>query len=156
MARAGRSGSRAQRFGDLISDVDASLLRGPLSEAQIGDVREWAAKEAGDEVSLTHLVEHQSIRVDATPWHDHLSASPPLRDGLAGSGVITRYDVFEVAQESHRSQTWIPLLNASYAWGQGRNGYGPTRLTKIHDVAAQRNTDLSSPWRMRSVGCTRG
>lgn len=54
--------------------------------------------------------------------------------------LISRRDLFDLAAETHPSNSWIPLLAASYAWGHDLDGYGPARLQKI--LTANDLTDI--------------
>lgn len=47
------------------------------------------------------------------------------------TGVITRADVFQVAAEDGIERARWRLFVASYVWGQGKNGYGLSRLSRI-------------------------
>lgn len=143
MARTGRSRTRAQRFEDLPAKADHALVHSPLTETQIEVLVDWAKSSAEDQQSLSDLVEFQPIPMNAASWHEHLSVSPQLRETIGVTGKLSRHDVFAVARSAQSTKNWLPLLNASFAWGQGKNGYGPSRLTKIYDGAGQRGVDLN-------------
>lgn len=74
------------------------------------------------------------ITYDRDQWsgvlHPSLSNEP---------GVITRGDVFTLAEKwrrTGRSADLIDIFTACYVWGMGTSGYGPHRLQKIVDTAA--------------------
>lgn len=46
---------------------------------------------------------------------------------------LSRNDVTAVARRCRETNDWLPLLITSYAWGYGRRGVGPARLSRIFD-----------------------
>lgn len=73
-----------------------------------------------------------SVRILPSRWS--AVAGPYWPEGLGARDTptaVTRQDLFGLAAQADGS--WMPLLTATYAWGQGTSGYGPTRLRKILD-----------------------
>lgn len=143
----GRRPRQHERFSGLAGDADEVLGEGPLSQAQVEPFRAWASEALKDASSVEQFVEEHPVNVNAARWHGFLDASPRLMTVIDERGAIRRRDVVEVAHESARSRRWIPLLHASFAWGQGKNGYGPARLTQIHDAAARADVNIEDALR---------
>lgn len=138
-----RQGRQADRFSGLIADADRVLGPEPLSPAQVQPLGSWANDAVVRASSVEHFVEEQAIVVDAAAWKSHLKGTLRL-EGVIQHGAITRRSVVGVAHESARAGQWTPLLHASYAWGQGKNGYGPSRLTRIKEEADRAGVDIEA------------
>lgn len=63
---------------------------------------------------------------DISPWPQEFV---PVNE--AGSSVVTRGEVVKTARRCSETGTWEELLVASFVWGVGPVGYGPSRLSKL-------------------------
>lgn len=143
MTRHGLYLPRSARLRKLTPTADEALLGGePLTVSQVQSFRGWVGQCAMGSSTVEDAVADKVIPLNAEKWSDYLRDSPGLQDLVANRTGITRRDVSQVALESLRTRKWTPLFTASYAWGQGLNGYGPSRLSRIVATAAQRDIDL--------------
>ena len=138
-----RSGaSRASQHLPHVAGADAALLDRPvLTPTQRENLLTWA-EPAATSRDLDGLVDEHSVPLNATAWREHLSRVPGLLDAVTETGRVSRRDVNTVAADCERAEEWTPLLIASFAWGQGTNGYGPRRLSDIRAHAATQRLDL--------------
>ncbi len=89
-------------------------------------------------------MDDHSVPLKAEPWRYLLAATPTLLQSVTDTGRISRNDVANAAASCPGTGSWMSLLDASYAWGQSRNGYGPSRLRAIHRGAATRGVDIEA------------
>lgn len=110
----------------LDTDVEAEAERFPLKrehEAAVQAAIEKARRQLGGD-----SVDGHSVSFDPDRWSAVLGALPPH---CVVSGKISRGDIFVVAGRGRDEDNLWRLFVCSYVWGQGNNGYGPARLSKI-------------------------
>jgi hypothetical protein len=110
----------ARREADFhrISDYDADRLRALC----IGKLR-----DLGD----GGLRSHATV-FSAAAWR----GLPGLPDALLARGRVSRGDVLDIGKRVlARDLSPVVLLAASFAWGTGMTGYGPSRYREIVDTA---------------------
>lgn len=124
--------TRRSRYEPLIDQADAALLAVPLLQDQKAHLRAWATAQAGGETTdLGALVDEQRVPLNVSTWGDLLHEAPIMLVAAQQTGYVARRHVRAVARECATAGRWAPLLAASYAWGQGSNGYGPYRLRNV-------------------------
>ncbi|TDC61557.1 hypothetical protein E1258_11070 [Micromonospora sp. KC207] len=115
------------------SPFDRGVVEGGLTPGE----RDWFRRQRRERAQssvcryadVTELTDQHRIPVDLTRWAQ-LGEHLPVPPG-AGPVPVSRRDVTEVARHCRENRVWLPLLAASFAWGWGRRGFGPTRLTWI-------------------------
>lgn len=123
--------SPSRHRGDAAA-ADKALLEEPLSSSEVAQLAKWLAEQCHASGRAGHeLVDQQQVSVFLPAWERLLARWAPQLT-LPGSS-LTRQDVFDIADTT--KDTWVPLLVASYAWGQGANGYGPHRMAQVIDSA---------------------
>lgn len=142
--QSGRRGSRRGRYLPFAAQADAALLERSLTEQQRDRLLAWAGTHEAAAGGVENIVESHTVSLKADTWRDLLKDAPDLLQAATKTGGISRKDVTAVATSSADTDEWVPLLNASYAWGQGRNGYGPSRLRAIHAGAASAGVDIET------------
>ena len=134
--------SRSERYRPNIGTADAALLKEPLTAAQQEHLRAWLRTTAPTGLFDALVDDDYAIPVNAIAWREQLGAAPSILEVVSDTGYVSRGDVRRVAADCARTEAWTPLLVASYAWGQGRNGYGPRRLSDIRAGATAAGRDL--------------
>jgi Putative 8-oxoguanine DNA glycosylase OGG-like protein len=111
---------------------DVSVVQNGL----LSDEREWfEAKrlvlDSTNGRAAADIVAEHTVDVPAAQWTQY---SELLGSHMAfPAGELSRGDLFELAQHhlANAGSTWLEVLGASYVWGYGPNGLGPTRLARI-------------------------
>lgn len=106
-----------------VSDVDRAVLAGGLQPDEVEQLQ-LRRQACHADKSAADVVREHAIKYRPERWTD-LQELLPITAEL---GRITRGDARSVAAAGHESGHWLPLLVASFIWGQGLNGYGPARL----------------------------
>jgi hypothetical protein len=135
-----RAGTRA-RLERHVDDADRLLQDWLPSPEGLCALQGWLTSHG---VQESHGVDPGRHEVCIIPSHWAAVAGPhwPEELGTGGSPTaLSRQDLFDLAAKADGS--WIPLLAATYAWGQGISGYGPARLRKILD--SNDPTELDRP-----------
>ena len=109
-----------------VSEVDRDVLTVGLRTTEIDRLQQLRRAGHGDQPA-DEIVSGHTIKFDPQRW----TALGDLLPDTAATGLISRADVGAVAVACSRSGRWLPLLVASYVWGQGLIGYGPARLERI-------------------------
>ena len=118
MARAGAHIEDAQT-------LDAALATHRLTDPTIGRATAALRKLGPD--GPTIVAEHT---IDITPpaW---ARLGPDLCRHIPSTGSISRADLYAAAHGARADGNWLPVFVATFAWGQGRNGYGAYRTEQI-------------------------
>jgi hypothetical protein len=95
----------------------------PEHEPAVRDAIEAARRQLGGDSVDFHAVSFKPER-----WEPVLDALPPW---CVAKGRISRGDIVGVARRGRDAEVLWELFVASYVWGQGNNGYGSYRLTRI-------------------------
>src|SRR5260221_14746065 len=110
----------------------------PVSEGEIARLRLQSSRKAGE--LGTEGVRGHTATFSPESWAGLLEHLPPQ---IAGSGRITRGDVFDIAADVRAARARAAqLLTASFLWGSGPTPYGPRRYRDIIG-AAQENLEPS-------------
>ncbi|MEV1142732.1 hypothetical protein [Micromonospora sp. NPDC049799] len=116
------------------SDYDRGVVEGGLTAEEQdwlrGQRREWEARCGGGTLSAEELVDRHAIDVVPARWARFAEYLPFETDGQACM-PLSRRAVTDVARECRGSGAWLPLLVTSFAWGWGKRGFGPARLSWI-------------------------
>lgn len=119
------------RLGREVGDADRLLQHWLPNRTCISALHGWLTSRG---VQTCHGVDpgRHTVRIIPARWS--AVAGPHWPNGLGTSdtpAALSRQALFDLAARTDGS--WIPLLAATYAWGQGTSGYGPARLRKILD-----------------------
>lgn len=109
-----------------VSDMDRAVLAGGLDPDEVEQLQLRRQACHADKSAADAVREH-AVKYRPERWTDFQELLPIT----AQLGRITRGDARSVAAAGHESGQWLPLLVASFIWGQGLNGYGPARLGRI-------------------------
>lgn len=125
----GAQRSRWARHEPQITHADKALLQQGARGEQQQALLLWLV--SGRE-QRPHRVDpdRHAVKIVPADWASFPGWPKALGD-QASVTWLSRGRVFEVAEQAYAAGEWLPLLVASYAWGQGRNGYGPHRLAKV-------------------------
>ncbi|GHJ54488.1 hypothetical protein Nm8I071_37950 [Nonomuraea sp. TT08I-71] len=121
-----------------ISSFDRGVVEGGLRPAErdwlIRQRRAWMTDSGCRSDDPDDLVDAHAVLIVPSWWAG-------FRDWPFGAGAsplaVSRRDVTDVARQCRENECWLPLLVASVAWGWGKSGFGPTRLTWILDGNAR-------------------
>jgi hypothetical protein len=110
----------------MIELADAALQEWEPSAAMVDGLREWVTQDTVHADPDGHR-----IGVKASNWAGVAAPYWPQVLGDADEWLpVTRRDLFDLADTS-RDGSWMPLFSATFAWGYGNVGYGPSRLRAI-------------------------
>lgn len=139
----GRRAGRRARLQPLLDHADRLLQDWLPGPACTDALQSWLASPA---VQARHGADPGRHAVHIKPGRWVASAGRHWPAGL-GTGntptMVTRRDLFYLAAATQAGASWIPLLAASFAWGQGTSGYGPARLQKIFKTNDPTDLDRS-------------
>lgn len=122
------------KFASQVQEADTAFLTVALTDIQTERLAAWHTRATRGPFGGNP--DRHSIEVDADRW----SRLPYWSGRLPYSGIVklSRGDLSDVAYECSNSGSWLSLLTASFAWGSGRNGYGPRRLADILEETSAR------------------
>ncbi|GGM27873.1 class I SAM-dependent DNA methyltransferase [Dactylosporangium sucinum] len=125
---------------DDAAQIDGGVVGGGLRD----DERRWfglarqalasrvASSDPDASWNADDLVSQHAVSVSPQLWSAVSDWLPPFTQ-TAGPMWLSRRTVAAVAVDCRATGDWLPLLVTSFMWGQGNNGYGPTRLSWILD-----------------------
>jgi hypothetical protein len=112
-----------------------------------------AASDPNAPTDAAALVSQHAVCVVPERWSKFADWLQPFED--SGWARLSRGDVSTVAARCRITGEWLPLLVASFMWGQGIRGYGPTRLSWILDGQPSRPAPALDQIRDRLAACVR-
>lgn len=123
---------------DDASAADLGVVEGGLRDDERGWFEEQrsalearrAAVDLTGSKDAQYLVSKHAVPVYPKRWSAFKDWLPPLAD-TNPPVRLSRGDVVAVAADCRVTGDWLPLLVVSFVWGQGDNGYGPSRLSWI-------------------------
>ncbi|MEV4621203.1 hypothetical protein AB0J74_21170 [Asanoa sp. NPDC049573] len=114
------------------SKYDAGVVNGGLRDDEhdwLTRQRRGMAAEHGEE-SPEVLVGRHAVNVEPAQWWQSDLLLPFAEDDFS-MRPLSRDDVTAEARRCRETGNWLPLLVVSFAWGWGKRGFGPTRLSWV-------------------------
>lgn len=123
---------------------DRGVVEGGLRPSErdwfLGQRWEWMAKSGCHSDDPDDLVDAHKVPVVPSRWAGFrgfpfgadASRLPVSRRDMTDAARRCWEDA-DLARRGQHAEAWMPLLIASVAWGWGRSGFGPTRLSWILD-----------------------
>ncbi|MEH0934243.1 8-oxoguanine DNA glycosylase OGG fold protein [Micromonospora psammae] len=116
------------------SDYDTGVVEGGLTAEEQDRLRrqrrEWEGRCGDGPLSPEELVDSHTIHVVPARWA-RFAQYPPFEAADAACLPLSRGTVTDVARGCREDGAWLPLLVTSFAWGWGKRGFGPARLSWI-------------------------